>query len=129
MRYGKLPLWRRIISSPITSVVSVVALVVLVHAGWNIHAKARAGAERLHTLQMESARLEDRRDQLSQAVSYLSTERGVETEMRTKFHAVRPGESVAVIVDGPSDTASGSIPAVATSTPGWWGRMLRAVGF
>ena len=72
-----------------------------------------------------------RKADLTKEVDYLSTEQGVEAELRTKYRAVKEGESVAVIVDNsPGQTAavseaSSSVPANGGS---WWTRLLHAVG-
>jgi hypothetical protein len=74
--------------------------------------------------------LSQRQQDISRRVDYLSTDQGVEAEIRTKYHAIKEGEQVAVIVDGSQaanalQSASGT---QATSTPGFWRRLLRTFG-
>ncbi|MEN9912805.1 MAG: hypothetical protein RLY66_213 [Candidatus Parcubacteria bacterium] len=134
MKYGNRPFWKRMIASPVAMVLGAVLLAVLAKAGWNIYEKAHLSSERLEQAQAELAKLRDRESKLSETVGYLSTERGLENEIRSKYHAVKEGESVAVIVDESASTAQRAAAAEAasvqaTSTIGWWGRMLRVFGF
>ena len=131
MKYGNRSFWKRLIASPVAMIVSAVLLAIVAKAGWNIYEKARISSDRLAQAQAELAKLRDRQAKLSETVGYLSTERGLENEIRSKYHAVKEGESVAVIVDedaGSTQRASAT-DSVASSTVGWWGRLLRAIGF
>lgn len=135
MKYGNRSLWKRFIASPIALVVAAVLLAILAKAGWNIYEKAQISSDRLEQAQAELAKLRDRQTKLSETVGYLSTERGLENEIRTKYHAIKDGESVAVIVDESKEqsqraaAAEAASSAQATTTLGWWGKMLHAIGF
>ena len=129
MRYGKRSIWKRIISSPFTLAAVVVLFIVLARSTWNMYQKAHLSDTRLEQANSELAKLAQRQDELSQKVVYLSTEQGIEAEIRTKYHAVKEGESVAVIVDDQRQTQTAAV-VQATSTPvvSWWQRVLRFVG-
>ncbi|MBP6858219.1 MAG: hypothetical protein KBC33_00090 [Candidatus Pacebacteria bacterium] len=130
MKYGNRSLLKRLVASPVAMIVAAVLLAVLAKAGWNLNEKARVSSSRLEQAQAELAKLRDREAKLSDTVGYLSTERGLENEIRSKYHAIREGESVAVIVDD-SKTAAVVNASVtqATSSVGWFRRMLRVFGF
>ena len=128
MRYGNRSPWRKALSSPLTLVGAVIILVILGRAAWNVHQKANMSSARLEQAQVELAKLTARRVDLSDKVASLSTPEGIETEMRTKYRAVRDGELVAVIVDDATTT----LTVQASSTPptvSWWRRFLRMFGF
>lgn len=132
MKYGNRSIWKRVLGSPISLVVAGIVLVVLVKATWNISSKTIQSAEKLAQAQAELARLNERQSELQGRVGLLSTDQGIEAEIRTKFRAVREGESVAVIVDeddGPAVALLGSENIISTSTDGWFRRMLRRLGF
>jgi hypothetical protein len=130
MKYGNRSLWKSIIASPVALIVVLVLFVVLANASWNIYGKARSSARRLDDVRLEFAKLEGRKNELAEKVAYLSTEQGFEAEIRTKFHAVRDGESVAVIIDeSRTANANNASTVVASTSVGWWGRMLQAFGF
>jgi len=127
--------FRTIMSSPITLVLSLVLLVLLGRAAFNIHTKAIEGERKLTEAQANLAKLETNRDSIQSRIAELSTDAGVEASMREKFHAVMPGESVAVIIDADAGkrrtvtmtaTTSVSVPEVPKS---WWQRFWNATGF
>lgn len=49
--------------------------------------------------QDQAEELQQRKDDLSQEVEYLSSDRGIEAEMRRQFDVALPGEQVVVIVE------------------------------
>lgn len=127
MKYGNRPLRERIATSPLVLAAALVLLAILSRAVWNIHAKASFSAQKLSQAQAELAKLDQNRSDLSVKVDRLSTDQGVEAEMRSKFRALRTGESVAVIVDDKQVANASS--ASTTSEVGWWGRFLRFFGW
>ena len=126
MRYGNRSGWKRFVRSPFTIIGAAIILVVLARATWSIHEKAVSTAQRLADAKAELIKLQAHGDDLSREVGYLSTDQGVEAELRTKYRAVKNGESVAVIVDDENAAAV----AAASSTPaiGWWQRILQGIG-
>jgi cell division protein FtsB len=99
---------------------------------WNIREKLSDSNSRLRSTNAEFMKLQAHQNDLSNKISYLSTEQGIEAELRTKYRAIREGESVAVIVD--EDQASSSLTHASSSQQtdsniSWWRRILRVVGF
>jgi len=138
MNYGNRSKLNRIASSPITLVIVIMLFAIVTRAAWTIHEKAVSGAAKLSQAAAELEKLQARQSDLTEKVAYLSTDNGIESEIRTRYRAVKPGESVAVIVDD-SQTASAdaadqsdmgqdstsSAQATSTAPLGWWGRLLR----
>ena len=106
MKYSNKPIFERIAASPLALIAALVVLGFLIKAAWGSHQKAVQSSQKLSTEQAELAKLEQNQNDLSSQVAYLSTDQGVEAEMRTKFKAVKEGEQVAVIVDDGSQTAA-----------------------
>jgi cell division protein FtsB len=127
MRNGNRSVIKIILSSPITLVLAGILFIILAKAAWNIYQKADESAAKLSEADAGLAKLEDRQADLSAQVGYLSTPAGVEAELRTKYRAVKDGESVAVIID---DTQAGSTTGEQASSTlaSWWRRLLHAVG-
>jgi len=120
---------RAILSSPVTLVLAAIALFFLARAAWNIHGKAVESAARLESAQNDLGKLEESQKDLQSTVDRLSTSDGMETEVRDKYHAVLPGESVAVIVDAAPEGVNGTAAASSTEQKtGFWGGLLRAIG-
>lgn len=105
---------RLIVNSPITQGV---VLFLALMAGWSAYVRydiAMEMRERRIQAELQAQALEARRETLAEQVEYLSSERGVEAEMRRQFDVALPGEQVVVIVDD-KETGLGIEP-LATST-------------
>jgi len=98
MHYGNRPRKASIWTSPVALVVLVIVCAMLAKAVYNIHSKQVISSERLEMAQAELEKLKVRKDELDRNLRALSSEQGVEAELRTKYRAVKSGESVAVIV-------------------------------
>jgi len=132
--------WHTVLSSPITLIVVIVLAGFLARAVWSINQKATTAADKLDQANADLAKLESNKADLEARVGSLSTDAGVKAAIREKYHAVEPGEQVAVIVDdsvhtgsGGSSMASSSTAGTATSQPmaqgtSWWSKMLRMMG-
>ena len=127
MKYGNKSLWKRLFYSPIGILIGFIVLIFLIRGGLSIHQKALIAQIRLDQAQSELNNLQQQQQSLSNSISQLSTPAGIEAALREKYHAVKQGESVAVIVD---DSVSTSSPSIASSTQesSWWGGWLRIFG-
>jgi hypothetical protein len=115
-------------NSPVTLVLAAVLLVFMARAAARIHAKASESGTRLREAEASVARLRSSQTTMSAKISELSTDAGVEASIREKYHAVSPGESVAVIVDD-ANTQNSAAEATTTETRSWWSRFWDAIGF
>lgn len=133
MKYGNQSVWKKFISSPITLLGFLVLFFFLFRAAWSVHEKAVLSELKLKTAQIELSKLEAHQRDLSNQIGYLSTEQGIEAELRTKYRAVKEGESVAVIVDNDNvanvSTIIATTTATTTESAGWGRRLLRMFGF
>ncbi len=132
MKYSNRSVWNKIIASPLATLVLILLTFIIGRAVFNIYQKAGTSEARLNQAKLELARLTSRQNEVSMKVENLSTEQGVENEVRTKYHAVKQGESVAVIVDASQTAnASGASTSGSLSTPtsSWWSKVLRVFGF
>ena len=114
-------------------VLTIILFVILARAAWGMYDKARGSERRLAQAEAELKRLEERQSELSGRINYLSTDQGVEAELRTKYRAVKEGESVAVIISDPNQVNG---PILSSSRDrldlsdhfGWWDRILDFLG-
>jgi len=132
MRYGNRSVWKRIASSSLALVGFIALSIIVARATWSMLDKSSASALKLSQVQTELDKLKSREESLSSQISRLSTEQGIEAELRTKFHAVKDGESVVVILESPqassSSAQSAAVVAASATKMGWWQRVLRAIG-
>lgn len=133
MKYGNSNAWKKFISSPFTLVVIIVLFLILTKAVWGIREKNTLSVSRLEEAETELAKLEAHQKDLANQIQYLSTEQGIESELRTKYRAVREGESVAVIVDD-NQTANVSSSSLTSTSPNnqnkenWFKKFLQLFG-
>ena len=71
-------------------------------------------AERRIQAEQQAAALEARKQALEEQVEYLSSERGIEAELRRQFDVALPGEQVVVIVE--EEESKKEYLPIATST-------------
>ncbi len=136
MKYGKRGIWKIIISSPITLVILIIFFLFLLKAVWSMKERLNGSYKRLETAQIELQKLEEHRSVLANKIQYLSTEQGIEAELRTKYRAVREGESVAVIVENDqvasvlqvSSSSESDVLQKVETKRGWFGKLLEFVG-
>ena len=126
---------KRFLASPVTLIVVLVVFVVMARAAWTMIDRDRLSAARLDQAKAQYAKLEESQESLSGKVAELSSPSGVEADLREKYHAVMPGESVSVIVDSPSNGDSNNgqsaVAAQVSSTiltNSWWRRFLDFLG-
>lgn len=128
MNYGNRSSIRKILASPFVLFFVLIIFTILARATWKVHQKEMLSSSKLAQTQGELERLKTRQIELENQLGYLSSEEGVEAELRTKYRAVREGESVAVIIDtSQADVVQNRVNS-ATTSPGWFKRMLRGLG-
>lgn len=76
-----------------------ILLLFFIHATYGVYKKERITRINLEQVENEKANLDHRYQTLEKSVAYLQTDEGVESEIRNKFRAVKPGEQVAIIVN------------------------------
>jgi cell division protein FtsB len=129
MKYRNRSVWKMILTSPITLVVVLVACGFVWHGVAVIHGKVVASRTRLADAQVQLAKLQSRQADLSDEIAYLSTDDGKEAEVRSKYHAVKDGESVAVIIGAGSDENSEAASSTQVASPEpWWQKLLDLIG-
>ena len=127
MRYGNSPKWKRVLSSPLTLLAAFLVFSFLTKVTWNIYAKADQSQIKLNQLQAELSKISNTENDLSNKVIYLSSDDGKAAEVRTKYHAVRDGEMVAVIIDD-TPKPSGTTSALVASPEHWWKKLFQVIG-
>ena len=86
-----------------------------------MYSKESLSRERLIAAQKEQEDFKIRHASLSQAVSFLETDEGVESELRKKYRVVKPGEEVVLIVD---DTPRNTPTTTQTIRKAWYTRFF-----
>ncbi len=133
MKYGNRCLWKRLFYSPIGILIGFLALILILHGAWSVHQKALLSQERLNQAEAELQGLRQQQVSLSASISDLSSTEGIEAALREKYHAVKQGESVAVIIDNSSGndgmTTSSVLESSSTEKISLLGKVLQFIGF
>ena len=111
---------KKVFYSPVTVVVLALVLVVLARGTWSVYQKYLVSEDRLNQARGQLAALKAEEEDLSQSIAELSTASGTEAVMRTNFRIVKPGESLAVIVNTATTAATTTIPKGLWSKVGLW---------
>lgn len=110
------------------SILGVIVLILLfffsVRAAWGMYQKFTEASDERQTSEQELQSLQEKELRIHTAVEALSSERGIEEEIRTRFGLARPGEGEVTIVRDKNDT---SLPN--EEPAGLWERILEALSF
>ena len=99
--FKKRKLVRSIVYSPLTASILLLAVFFALHAVWNIFTTYRYTKQNYEIVREEYTELTERKENIEKRVGQLSTEKGVETEIRNKFGFVKKGEKVVIIAESP----------------------------
>jgi cell division protein FtsB len=119
--------WGQIFSSPISLILVMILLFIVARAAWNMKKSASSVSTKLAQTNSELIKLEQEKAELSARISSLSSPAGIESELRTKYRAVKEGESVAVIVDSNS-TATPDLENASVGEKSLWSKFLGFFG-
>lgn len=120
--------WRKVIASPFAMVLFLVALFFVSEATAKMYSKNRESQVRYTEAESRLARAVNNQNVISEQIKNLSSDEGIETEMRKKYHAVEPGEQVAVVINTSPQATSTTRPASDTNNTSMLARFLRAIG-
>jgi len=112
--------------SPVTLFVVFCLFLFLLKTAWSMYQKSELSETRVNDAQLALDQISVHKQDLADKVSYLSTDQGIQSEIRSKFHAAADGESVAVII-GDQQTAA-VVKAPDKVTVSWWQRVLHMFG-
>lgn len=97
---------RKILYSPFILIILVIVLLFLIKGSWTVHKKALLSKQNLEKERLELQKLIENEKNLASSIEYLKTDQGIESEIRSKFRAVKDGEKIAVIIDDEVSTTS-----------------------
>ncbi len=112
---------KRIYSIPSLILLAIILLLSL-RGTWSIMNKKLESEQYVQNLERESQQLEERQKSLEEDINYLSTEEGIDEEIKERFNVSKAGERVVIIVDpkpvATSTTENGQV---------WYKRMWNAI--
>ena len=90
---------RGLLSLPVTRVFLFLVVILIAYSAFTRYQIASEMAERREQAEIDVRELQVQKARLEQKVDYLSTERGIESELRRQFDVTLPGEEVIVILE------------------------------
>ncbi|MCC2630698.1 MAG: protein of unknown function with transrane region [Candidatus Paceibacter sp.] len=109
--------FRKIVYSKAIVAGMIVMLAFMIHATWKVFQKEKESAANVVDASRQLEKLETRQELLDSEIARLSTDEGVEEEIRSKFSVMKPGEHLIVIVD-----KKGSTTVEVQPQESWWGK-------
>jgi len=82
---------------------------VLLNSAVGVYRKKQAAQEALARMEKEMADLESRDKSLKDSLQKLTTQEGIDFEMRKKLNVAQAGESVAIVVEEPQPATTSSL--------------------
>lgn len=101
---------KRLFYSPLSVIVLLLIAFFLARGAWSAYYKSSEANASLAQAKKEYADLQSRQDFLAQEIKRLSTSRGQEEELRSRYSVVKDGEERVIIVDDPSTSTIKSSP-------------------
>ena len=128
MKSSNKSLFRRIFYSPVSIVLMIVVMVAIFNGAWGVHKKAQIAEDRYMRAERELSDIKQQRASLSSAIDSLSTPEGFQAELREKYHAVKEGESVALIIRDDATKTSATSSALVTEKHSFISFFLKMIG-
>ncbi len=113
--------YRRILFSWGTLAIFLIVTILGIKGVFEMYSKESLSRERLVAAQKEQSDFKARHNSLSQSVSFLETDEGVESELRKKYRVIKPGEEVVLVVD---DIQRSSSTTTQTIRKAWYTRFF-----
>ena len=117
---------RRALYAKPTILLVAVAIVFAAHGAWGMYNKSKEAGLRADDANARLSELRERSSELTTDIELLSSERGVEEEIRDRFMVAKEGENVMIVSD-PEEQKVHSI-TVGDEKPSTLQRMLGAIG-
>lgn len=117
---------RRAIYAKPTIIAIALLLALVAHGAWGMYQKSKEAVDKTHVATERLKQLEVREKELSGDILNLSTERGIEGEIRDRFMVAKEGESVMIVADPATEKVH--TVTVADETLGVMQKFLGAVG-
>ncbi|MFC1614938.1 septum formation initiator family protein [Patescibacteria group bacterium] len=95
--------WQNVVFSKAALVLLFIVILFAGNAAWNMYQKYRESKELKDRALTQLHELENRKQNLTENIEKLETERGIEEELRKRFGIVKEGEEVVIVIDNPED--------------------------
>lgn len=123
MRHSIITRKRHWFYSPIISVALIIFVILGTISVVGAYTKQREATMLKKQYEQELAEVKKHQEDLAEKITNLSTERGLESEIRDRYRVVKPGEQLLIVVDNPEQKT------IQDSREGWFSKIRQFVGF
>ena len=118
---------RKVLYAKPTIIIMAVFAVLFLHAAWGMHKKSLDAIQKRDKALEELHALESRQAELESDIARLSSDRGVEEEIRDRFMVAKDGEKVMIVIAPKADNVH-TVTVPADSNSSFLDKMMSAVG-
>jgi cell division protein FtsB len=98
---------RSLMYNRVTIILLFFVLLIVIHSTWRVYSKKNDSEEARIISQKNVDNLNTRSIELQTKIERLSTQQGIEEEVRSKFNVAKPNENMVIIVQDESSTSEG----------------------
>ena len=117
---------RRALYAKPTIIVMAVFVVLVGRGAWGMHEKSLDAIKNRDKTLEELHALQGRQAELEGDIAHLSSDRGVEEEIRDRFMVAKEGEKVMIVVAPKTDEVH-TVTVPAEQSPSLWDKMMSAI--
>jgi len=110
---------RKVLYSPKVALLLLVVFVFLARGAWGAYTKERESRLNLNKVEEDYSKAMEREAFLSEEIDRLSTEEGMEEEIRGKFNVTKPGEEVVLVIE-----SEGDLSEEVAEKQGFWKKLI-----
>jgi cell division protein FtsB len=118
---------RKIVYAKPTIIILALITLFVARGAWSMYGKYTEATEKRDKTLAELNKLETREADLAHDIARLSSDRGVEAEIRGRYMVAKEGEKVMIIADAPELPSQEGTSL--NNDPTLWQKFLAAVGF
>ena len=104
------------------AILLVIVTLILMRAAWGMYSKMASASRAQDEAQTQLALVEVKRHHVNTTLSHITSERGVDQQIRERYGVVRPGEGEIDII---RDRTATTTPPI--SKESWWRRVFHAL--
>lgn len=117
---------RKVLYAKPTIIIMAFFTVLLLRAAWGMHEKSLDAIKNRDTALEELQSLQNRKAELEGDIAHLSSDEGIEAEIRDRFMVAKEGEKVMIVV-APKEEEVHTVTVPADDNSSFWDKMMSAV--
>jgi len=101
----------------------IIIIIFLANATWNVYQNYKEAKINEYRVSSRLGEVEKRESEIIEKIDKLSTERGMEEELRKRFDVAKEGENIIIVVE-PDGVESGESGNINVGNTGFWDKFM-----